>query len=152
MPSDSSRVNGSTNFKVSWKGIEQEMEQLYVSMAVDKYKPKTIIGITRGGLIPAVMLAHAFGVSDVLPVKVQLRDGNSPRSLSISIAQYNRADTLIVDDLWDSGATIKYLRSILGHCTYATLYHKEPEARDIVNYPGSAVSQDQWLQFPWEQR
>ena len=56
---------------------------------------------------------------------------------------------LIVDDLVDTGETIKALRPILPKAHYATVYAK-PAGRDQVDTFITEVSQDTWIYFPWD--
>ena len=56
---------------------------------------------------------------------------------------------LIVDDLVDTGETIKAIRSSLPNAHYATVYAK-PNGREQVDTFITEVSQDTWIYFPWD--
>ena len=56
---------------------------------------------------------------------------------------------LIVDDLVDTGETIKAIRSSLPNAHYATVYAK-PSGREQVDTFITEVSQDTWIYFPWD--
>ncbi len=56
---------------------------------------------------------------------------------------------LVVDDLVDTGATVKLVREILPHAHYATVYAK-PQGRPMVDTYITEVSQDTWIYFPWD--
>lgn len=138
---------------VPWTTIHAAIEHLAQELKDDDVQVEAIVGISRGGLCPAVLLSSLLGCSEVVSTVVQFRDGSSgplPGKLDISIGKYNKPGTLVLDDLWDTGRTFKWLRRYLPHPTYACLFHKSPEARDIINYPGQALTKDQWVVFPWE--
>jgi xanthine phosphoribosyltransferase len=56
---------------------------------------------------------------------------------------------LIVDDLVDTGATLRIVRKLLPKAHYATVYAK-PEGRPLVDTYITEVSQDTWIHFPWD--
>ena len=58
-------------------------------------------------------------------------------------------DWLIVDDLVDTGETIKALRPQIPKAHYATVYAK-PNGRTQVDTFITEVSQDTWIYFPWD--
>ena len=61
----------------------------------------------------------------------------------------NGDNWLIVDDLVDTGETLKALRPILPKAPYATVYAK-PDGRSQVDTFITEVSQDTWIYFPWD--
>ena len=100
------------------------------------WKPHYVVGLTRGGLLPAVMLSHWFGVR-CETLKVSLRDDGgdsesnfwmaedafgfvtreddefSNRSDDVDMTRHyelNRKNILVVDDINDSGATINWIK------------------------------------------
>jgi xanthine phosphoribosyltransferase len=92
-------------------------------ISVDGWKPDYVVGITRGGLLPAVMISHYFNVP-CETLKVSLRDGGDTESKTwmaedafgfvgdgtgtIADPAF-RKNILIVDDINDSGATIDWI-------------------------------------------
>ena len=93
-------------------------------IAVDQWRPDYIVGITRGGLFPAVMISHYFDVP-MRSLNVSLRDGGecvSDLGMAEDAFGYHRTDDLpgtsnpalrknilIVDDINDSGATFNWI-------------------------------------------
>jgi len=75
-------------------------------ISLSDWRPDYIVGLTRGGAIPAVMLSHYFGIP-CETLKVSLRDGGSCESnLWMAEDAYEGKNILVVDDINDSGATI----------------------------------------------
>ncbi len=58
-----------------------------------------------------------------------------------------RAKILVVDDLVDTGATVKVVREMLPNAHFATVYAK-PLGRPVVDTFVTEVSQDTWIYFP----
>jgi xanthine phosphoribosyltransferase len=59
------------------------------------------------------------------------------------------AGVLVVDDLVDTGATLKVVRDMLPKAHYATVYAK-PQGRPLVDTFVTEVSQDTWIYLPWD--
>jgi len=87
----------------------------------------SVMGIARGGLIPAVMLSHKLGVP-----YTNLVDPN----------------TLVVDDICDSGVTIKEAPGLYT----ATLHYKESAIVKPTIYASLLLNESQWLVYPWERQ
>ena len=101
-----------TKISVSWWDINDLVRDLAGKIPFEVPLADSIYGIPRGGLIPAVMLSHLTG---------------------LPLVQTIGENTLVVDDMTDSGVTMSKMP---GQWT-ATLFHKLHEG-------------DEWLVFPWE--
>lgn len=152
-----------------WSDIEHAVKHLIYTMEYNHYRPEIIVGVTRGGLIPAVMLSHLLGVPRVEALPLQLRDGKSSREAygahtwHMQSDVYNNQRALFVDDLWDSGETMEKIGTVWPEALRATLFHKtEMQPHPIgpkasigrlppINFPGLWVPPDKWVVFPWEQ-
>ena len=131
-----------------WNTIDELVKE--VANRASSFKPTHIVGITRGGLIPAVMLSHSFD----LPMEtlgVSFRDNratNHTKFKPIDDARY-----LIVDDINDSGTTFKVVSDIFRNrrLIFATsaLINKEKSGFDVDFY-GEMFYHDDWINFPWE--
>ena len=110
---------------LSWDDINQLVDTLCDNILKQEIPVKSVFGLKRGGLIPAVMVSHKLGLpwSDVM-----------------------LPDTLVVDDICDSGIT---LRDCV--CSYtAVLYHKPHTANFTPTVYASLHESDEWLIYPWE--
>jgi hypoxanthine phosphoribosyltransferase len=118
-----------------------------------------IIGINRGGSIPAVCLSHALGIPATM-VDWSTRDGVNIHSTSMHTYFENITDNyrniLIVDDLIDSGTSMKKLLDIVTRfCapTVATLLHNTDVELEVDHYYGTAYSRQtepRYFDFWWE--
>ena len=131
-----------------WFKIDELVKE--IDNKVSSYKPTHIVGIARGGLVPAVMLSHQLN----LPMEtlgVSFRDNKATHHTKfkpIKDARY-----LIVDDINDSGTTFKVVTDIfknrrLNHRT-AALINKEKSDFNVDFY-GEMFYHDDWITFPWE--
>ena len=121
---------------LSWDDIEKQVDKLAEQINKMDKKPFYIYGVPRGGAIPAVWLSHKTGIN-----YYQLNSSQISKTADLS-------HILIVDDICDSGETIKKLKENFPKCQIATLYYKET-AIDKPDIYGETVGEE-WLVFPWE--
>ena len=131
-----------------WNTIDDLVKE--VANRASSFKPTHIVGITRGGLIPAVMLSHSFD----LPMEtlgVSFRDNRATHHTKFK--PIDDARYLIVDDINDSGTTFKVVSDIFRNrrLTFATsaLINKEKSGFNVDFY-GEMFYHDDWINFPWE--
>jgi hypoxanthine phosphoribosyltransferase len=145
----------------SWADIEKMCNQLINQLYKDDWKPDYIVGITRGGNVPATILSNMTGIR-CEALKVALRDGESGKSGdSIEWMAQDALEgkkILIVDDINDTGATFKWISNdwkLNGqdNVRFATLTENLSSEFDGVNYWCDEVNKaekDVWLVYPWE--
>lgn len=119
------------NKELSWDNVTQLSQEICRQLTIDQWKPDYIIGLTRGGLAPAVMISYYFEVP-MYTLKVSLRDNqlaDNESSLWMAEEAFGYVETLvkdetkvafsdvskrkkmlIVDDINDSGATFKWIK------------------------------------------
>ena len=96
----------------SWEESIQDLHELVRQMSIDRFRPQVIVGISRGGLPPAVMLSAYYDIP-LKPLKASLR--HFPQWEEYMPYPTDQ-DILIVDDICDSGATFTKIRDdILTH-------------------------------------
>lgn len=149
---------------LSWDDVDVLVKALAGTIVRDS-PPSLIVGISRGGLIPAVMIAHAIGSRAVRSMTISrtLTDGvNAAKSAEPVISdrgtlgEVTGLDVLLVDDIAGSGGTLASGRGLLAasgaartraavlrlntanwHCG-----NREPD------YVGNRA--EGWVVFPWE--
>jgi hypoxanthine phosphoribosyltransferase len=111
----------------SWRDVQGAVLEIARQLQQDSWRPDYIVGITRGGAVPAVMLSQYLSIP-MHPLEVSLRDGGECVShLAIAEDAFGyvpteqrgesgtetdpayRKNILIVDDINDSGATINWI-------------------------------------------
>lgn len=134
-------MNKSKLNKVSFEEIQEAIEDIAETF---KYKTKLIVGIARGGLVPAVMLSHKMNIP-MKTVQIQLRDSTEPLELE-PLRVYNSRDVLFIDDINDTGETIKLIQEYAPLANFATIHKKDSIIRNA--YYHKIV--DDWVVYPWE--
>lgn len=150
-----------------FKGLVQEICR---QIAKDNWRPDYIVGLTRGGLLPAVMISHYFNIP-MKSLQVSLRDGEDCVSdLGMAEDAFDGKNILIVDDINDQGSTLNWImRDWPSGCLpyderwehtwgsnvrFAVVIDNLSSQCSIgMNYWGTEVNkaeQDVWIEFPYE--
>jgi xanthine phosphoribosyltransferase len=124
---------------------------------VDLAPWKGLIGVTRGGLVPAAVVARELDIRIIETVSIvsyKADDSRPEQADEAVIVKYpngvgDGAGWLVVDDLVDTGRTAAALRCLLPKAHFATVYAK-PLGRPLVDSFITEVSQDTWIYFPWD--
>lgn len=142
-------------FPVSWDAFHRDARALAWRLsAIGGFS--AIVAVTRGGLVPAGIVARELGIRVIETVCVASYHEENLRSrvevlkpLSDTILARPSEEVLIVDDLVDTGATARAIRDMLPRAHFATVYAK-PQGRPLVDTFVTEVSQDTWIFFPWD--
>jgi xanthine phosphoribosyltransferase len=143
----------SHQYPVSWKEFYKNASAL--AWRLNKiHSWKGIIAITRGGLVPAAILARELGIRKIDTMGI-VSYGEDDKQTDLYIikncqVEDGGAEWLVIDDLVDTGATAKIVRQILPHAHITTIYAK-PLGKSYVDTFMTEVSQDTWIVFPWEE-
>ena len=157
-----------------WQDIEDMTSDIIQQIAVDGdgFKPDYVVGLTRGGLIPATMISHYFQVP-MHTLEIKLRDHAVEPESNKWMAQdaLDGKKILIIDDINDTGDTLAWLKQdwnssgkiITGknpeinwesNIRFATLVENEPSKFGDVDYVSKFINKidhPQWIVFPWEE-
>lgn len=94
---------------LTWSIVEVCCNGIYERINKDGFKPDYIAALSRGGLVPGVILSHKLNCP-LLPLSISFRDNltvnDSPRQLPEVIKDTTKK-ILVVDDINDSGVTFK---------------------------------------------
>jgi len=144
-------------FPVSWDQFHRDSRAL--AWRLNGVGPfEAVVCITRGGLVPAAIVARELGIRIIETVCVASYTHQQQGELSVlkdiapavvAAGGGEGAGVLIVDDLVDTGQTAKVVRSLLPRAHLATVYAK-PMGRPMVDTFITEVSQDTWIYFPWD--
>lgn len=139
-------------FPVSWQELHRDAKALAWRLHGLRAW-RGIVAVTRGGLVPAAIVARELDLRVIDTVSVKSYDHQSIGATQVlkqaAIAAADNADLLIVDDLVDTGATAKVVRDLLPGAHFATVYAK-PAGKPLVDSYITEVSQDTWIMFPWD--
>ena len=136
-------------FPISWEQLHRDSKALAWRL-LDMKAWKGIVAITRGGLVPASIIARELEIRLVDTVCISSYDErNLGESKILKAVDIDSNDWLLVDDLVDTGQTARIVREMLPDAHFATVYAK-PEGRPLVDTFITEVSQDTWILFPWD--
>jgi xanthine phosphoribosyltransferase len=139
----------SKGFPVSWDQMHRDSKALAWRLA-EQGPWRRIISITRGGMVPAAIVARELEVRVVDTICIKTYDHQDRAEPEVlKAAGDDGGDVLIIDDLVDTGATARVVRAMLPEAHYATVYAK-PEGRPLVDTFVTEVSQDTWIFLPWD--
>jgi xanthine phosphoribosyltransferase len=143
------------SFPVSWDQFHRDARAL--AWRLSTAGPfEAVVAITRGGLVPAAVVARELGIRVIETICVASYDYDQQGAISILktvsqkiVGSDKGAGVLIIDDLVDTGATARVVREILPKAHFATVYAK-PLGRPLVDSFVTEVSQDTWIYLPWD--
>jgi len=160
----------------TWQDVEHHTQEILRQIHADAWRPDYVVGLTRGGLVPANLISQYLGCR-METLKVSLRDDTECES-NLWMAEdafgheMDRVkNILIVDDINDTGATLNYIREdwpsgcfpdnprwteVWGsNVRVAVLVDNESSKSEIpVSYSAvdlNKAEQDSWIVFPWEE-
>ena len=137
-------------FPVSWEQLHRDAKALAWRL-MEKGPFKGVLAITRGGLVPAAIIARELDIRliDTVCIVSYTEDNKRGELQVLKAPPKDSEGWLIIDDLVDTGKTARAVRELMPHAHFATIYAK-PEGRPIVDSFITEVSQDTWIYFPWD--
>lgn len=146
-------------FHISWDQMHRDSRAL--AWRLDKRGPeadgawKAVVAITRGGMVPACIIARELNVRIVDTISVKSYDHQAQAEAVVlkapdaDLMGTDGEGILVIDDLVDSGRTLEVVRALYPKAHFATVYAK-PKGEPMVDTFITGVSQDTWIFFPWD--
>ena len=136
-------------FPVSWEELHHNAKALAWRLTANA-PWKGIVAVTRGGLVPAAVVARELEVRLIDTLCIASYDDRQQGEMTVlKRVDGNGEGWLIIDDLVDTGKTAKAVREMLPRAHFATIYAK-PAGRPLVDTFITEVSQDTWIYLPWD--
>jgi len=139
-------------FFVSWEELHRATKEL-ARRQLPSEQWKGVIAVSRGGLVPAAIVSRELNLRVVDSVCVSSYDHTSQRDdvslLKDVSATEDGEGFLVIDDLVDTGNTLKFLRKRLPKAKFITVYAK-PSGMPMVDDYVADLEQETWIHFPWD--
>lgn len=143
-------------FPVSWDQFHRDARALAWRLA-GSGPFDSIVCITRGGLVPAAIVARELDLRMIETVCIASYHTYTEQGGlkvikgidSVISGTDGGKGVLVIDDLVDTGKTARVVREMLPRAHLATVYAK-PQGRPMVDTFVTEVSQDTWIYFPWD--
>ena len=141
---------------LSWQDVQNSLNEIHLKTK-DLDKNAAIIGLSRGGLVPAVMLSHLKGINTFYSCGI--KSYNEQNKSTEIMFQYpdkhalKKAEVVyVVDDICDTGGTLKFIENYLlpiKMISITLIYRTNENYRP--SYFGTELSDERWVVFPWEE-
>lgn len=136
---------------ISWEDFHQHAKYLAQKIKAHGTYNK-IIAISRGGLVPAGIIAYELDIRNTQAVNISSYDGERQRTAERIVikADAGKVDknTLVIDDLTDTGTTFRLVKQLFPEATLAAVYAKSKGKNEADIY-GIDIP-DKWVVFPWD--
>lgn len=139
---------------IGWERFHQDSLNLSNKLKEVAQTWHGLVAITRGGLVPAMILARSLDIRKVETLSISSYDNRhqgegvvlkAPEAAMAS----GGAGWLVVDDLADSGATVRLARELLPKGYFVAVYAKPLGAAALDLY-AEEIEQAVWVVFPWD--
>ncbi|TKW67980.1 MAG: xanthine phosphoribosyltransferase [Paracoccus denitrificans] len=153
---DSHLLPHEKGFHVSWDQLHRDARAL--AWRLDGNPWRAIVGVTRGGMVPAMIVARELDIRTIDTISIKSYKGVGAEAGQSDLQVLKQPDAelmrdgdgiLVVDDLVDSGRTLELIREMYPKAHFATVYAK-PKGKPMVQSYVTEVSQDTWIFFPWD--
>lgn len=142
---------------LTWELYGRGIRELAQQIADDGFAPDIILGIARGGLIPAGSIGYALSVKNCYMMNVEYyTDIDERLDVPVILPPYldmvdlNDANVLVVDDVADTGHTLQkvheFVSDKVNSTRIAVLYEKP---RSVIQCEYVWKRTDKWINFPW---
>lgn len=132
---------------LSYDDVEKACLALAQKIRAEQIPVRRIVAITRGGMLPACILAQYLNIREIHALAIASYDEKGHHAISEKVLPDvpDSDTTLFVDDLVDSGQTAAYVAKNWPHARFCAPFTKLSGALSAQNVPADA-----WVIFPWE--
>jgi len=113
----------------------------------------SIIGLSRGGLVPSVIISNMLNIRKVYSIGLMSYEGEEKKDLQLYQIPVLEGlqKILLIDDISDSGDSFNQIKDMLPgkEIRTASLFVKD-QTKHIPDAYGKKVARDTWVVFPWE--
>ncbi len=136
---------------VTWDQLHRDARSLAAAL-MPRGPFRGLVAVTRGGLIPAAIVARELEcriVESISVISYEEEAQSEPRVVKPASAAGDGEGFVVVDDLVDTGVTAHLVRGLLPRAVFACLYAK-PAGQALTDLWVAEVPQETWVLFPWD--
>ena len=139
------------NYSLDWDDIENLVKKTVLKIKKNNKKYDLIIGIKKGGIIPAILISRELDIKDIEFITIR-----KDKIFKINKFHKDKKYLLIIDEIYDTGKTFsivnEYFKRFELEYDYACLVsrYRIPDNNKIVI--GKVLNHKKWIIFPWENR
>lgn len=140
---------------ISWQEIEALSDKLAEKIVADcqDLTQVILVAVARGALVPVQIIAYKLGIRDIRVMKLSSYNEDNRHDKIRDMTTdclFDGINVYVIDDVADSGATLKYIRTSLPNARVCTLLEKRccEEHPDICAQKD--IDKDVWIVFPWD--
>jgi hypoxanthine phosphoribosyltransferase len=139
------------NYSLDWDDIENLVKKTVLKIKKNNKKYDLIIGIKKGGIIPAILISRELDIKDIEFITIR-----KDKIFKINKFYKGIKYLLIIDEIYDTGKTFsivnEYFKRFELEYDYACLVsrYRIPDNNKIVI--GKVLNHKKWIIFPWENR
>lgn len=133
---------------MNWDEFDREVRKL--AALICDFKPDVVVGIARGGVVPAVIISKVLGVRDMYVLKMR-REGEKRTIMAETVPDLSGKNVLLVEDMIETGKSLivasEYTNAKGAHTKTACLYTM-PTSEIRPDYSLKEIPEP--IRFPWE--
>ena len=146
--------------KIDWEQVQKACNNIARQSKI--YEPDCIVAISRGGLIPARLVAETLNISHIYSIGLtSYKEDNKQGEIAIyqspllEINKNKHKLAIIIDEIADTGNTFNYISRQWTKtcentsCIFASMYVKE-HCKLVPSIYHKKIASSDWLIFPWE--
>ena len=146
--------------KIDWEQIQKACDNIARQSKI--FEPDCIVAVSRGGLIPARIVAESLNISHVYSMGLtSYKEDNTQGKITMyqsplsEIKKNKHKLAIVVDEIADTGNTFKFISAQWSKgckdtsCIFTTMYVKE-HCELVPSIYHKKIANSDWLIFPWE--
>ncbi len=143
----------------SWRDVYNLTLQLSERIVASGFKPNVIVGIARGGWIPARILSDVLYMDTLQNIRIEYytdvgSKGKEPKITQPLTGSMKGKNVLLIDEVADTGDTLQHaidhIKNLGVKEVRSAVLHYKPTSTVVPDY--YMVETTSWIVYPWENR
>lgn len=143
---------------ITWGEVSRLARRVASSIRASGFAPDIVIGIARGGWVPARLLCDQLDLYDLVSIRITHYQSGAQKTREAKISaplavEIRHLDVLLVDDVSDTGDTLRlaldHIRAFEPRSVKVAVLHHKEVSPVIPDFYGRKVVAWRWLIYPW---